>query len=103
MARRAKVSNFLSRYRVIPALLHSLLFVIVWALAIRDPRPILDGAGRWGIGFFMLADFPFSVIGFSLIWDKRLTLGLLIWGGGGALLWYFLGSLIFRNRENLRN
>ena len=71
-------------------------------MAAVDPRPVLDGMARWGIWLLTLADFPFSVIGLSLLWDKRMLLGGLIWGCGGTLLWYVLGGVFFRSKLNRR-
>jgi hypothetical protein len=99
---RLSLPDHLSRYRLVPACSHVLLFVIVWFIATADPRPVLDGAARWGIGLLTLADFPFSMVGFSLMWDKRLVLGGLVWGCGGTLLWYVLGGIFFRSKLNRR-
>ena len=100
MKSRPFLAGFLSRYRLIPACSHLALFAIVWIAAAIDPRPVLDGMARWGIWLLTLADFPFSVVGFSLIWDQRRLLGGLIWGCGGTLLWYVLGGVFFRSRLN---
>ena len=100
MKSRPFLSGFLSRYRLIPACSHLALFAIVWIAAAIDPRPVLDGMARWGIWLLTLADFPFSVVGFSLMWDQRRLLGGLIWGCGGTLLWYVLGGVFFRSKLN---
>jgi hypothetical protein len=71
--------------------LHALLFAITCLTALIQPQPILDGPARWSFMFLFLADLPFSVIGFSEIWDKRLVVGLLLWGTAGTAWWYMLG------------
>lgn len=100
MKPRSFRSGYSSRYRLIPACLHLALCAIVWFGATMDTRPVLDGVARWGIWLLTLADFPFSVAGLSLMWDKRPLLGGLIWGCGGTVLWYVIGGAFFRSKLN---
>jgi len=89
-------SRNMTRFRWIAAGLHATLFAITGIIASVQPQPLRDGPARWGFAVLSIADFPISVIAFSMMWDKRLLPGLSIWAVIGTLEWYLLGMLLER-------
>src|SRR4051794_8921058 len=90
----------LLRSRWFAPTLHVFLFATAWLCASFQSQPLLDGPARWGVYVLFFADFPISVIGFSLMWDGRQDEGLLLWGIVGTAWWYLIGLLIQRVRSS---
>ena len=76
--------------------LHAAFFGVTWLTAAAQPQPLLDGPARWGVYILFVIDLPVSAVGFSLMWDKKLVLGLLVWGIIGTAWWYLLGLWLRR-------
>jgi hypothetical protein len=72
------------------AALHAAIFCITLLTAFLQTRPMLDGPARWGVNILFITDLPVSVVGFSLMWDRRFALGLSLWGVFGTAWWYVL-------------
>lgn len=70
---------------------HLVVFVTTLLINVAQKAPSLDGPARFGMHVLFFADFPISAVAFSLIWDRRLTLGLLLWGVLGTVWWGILG------------
>jgi hypothetical protein len=74
--------------------LHVILFAATWALALGQPKPLLDGPARWSFLPLFFADLPISLFGFSAMWDGKWTYGIWLWAILGTIWWYFLGRWI---------
>jgi hypothetical protein len=75
------------RYQWLAASLHAVLFVIMWLTVSGQSPPTLDGTAA---NILLVADFPISVIGFSMLWDGKGNSGFLFWGVAGTVWWYLL-------------
>ena len=96
MLKMSSRSRKTARFRWIASGLHTMMFAITWIIALVQPQPLLDGPARWGFAVLTIADFPISVIAFSMLWDKGLLLGLSVWATIGTLEWFFLGMWLER-------
>jgi hypothetical protein len=86
----------LRQTRVAAPLLHISVFVLTWLLYWIQSQPLMDGPSRFPFAVILVADLPFSLYFFGIIFTsaERFPYAVALWGVLGTLWWWFLGSLI---------
>jgi hypothetical protein len=80
---------------IAPAI-HAFLFLAMWALYRGFDQPLLNGPAALPFGILFLADLPFSVFAFGVMFTSESNgpIALALWGVVGTLWWYVLGRSI---------
>jgi hypothetical protein len=75
---------------------HAFLFLATWALYAGSHQPLLNGPSRLPFGILLIADLPFSIFAFAVLFTstKYGGIAVVLWGIVGTLWWYLLGRAI---------
>jgi hypothetical protein len=94
MANAAKRRLLRQKY-VLPAV-HAVLYLTMWACYARLNEGLADGITGLFFTILLIADLPFSMVAFSMIWDggRHAQIAVIAWGIGGTLWWCLLGLVI---------
>ena len=85
-----------ARAKYIAPAIHALLFLAMWALYAGSHQPLLNGTSRLPYGILLIADMPFSIIAFGVMFTsaKYGDIAFALWGVVGTLWWHLLGRMI---------
>ena len=73
-----------------------LIFALSFGTNYLRSQPMFDGVGGLGVDLHFVGDFPLSLACFSALWDGKWRVGLVMWGIGESMLWFFWGVIIQR-------
>jgi hypothetical protein len=82
--------------KYIPPAVHAFLFLATLALYAGFDQPLMNGPARLPFDILMIADLPFSIFAFGVMFSgsEYGIIALVLWGVVGTLWWHLLGRAI---------
>jgi hypothetical protein len=89
------MKRFAQAKYIAPAI-HAFLFLAMWALYAGSHQPLLNGPSRLPFGILLIADLPFSIYAFGVMFTSTAygDIAFALWGVVGTLWWHLLGRVI---------